>query len=218
MEIIIIAAMAENRVIGKNNVMTWSLKEDMAHFRQLTNGWPCIMGRKTWESLPKKPLPGRLNIVVSTTMTANSSVPKAKLCPPERALSPKTSSVPKGEICPHANQTQASSLGTELTELAELRLGTELAESAKNLKIFPSLPSAIEYCSGYEKIFICGGETIYRQALDMADRIELTLIHRQYEGDAFFPEIDASCWTVVNTVNFDTFSFITYTKNKKEQP
>ncbi|MDR1840108.1 MAG: dihydrofolate reductase [Treponema sp.] len=239
MEIVIIAAMAENRVIGKNNVMPWSLKEDMAHFRQLTNGWPCIMGRKTWESLPQKPLLGRLNVVVSTTMTTEvqalspmassvpqnelcsskralspktSSVPQNELCPQRRALSLKTSSVPKEELCPQSNQTQTSSLGTELKKLAKLT-----QEPAENVKIFPSLLSAIKHCAGYEKIFICGGETIYRQALDMADKIELTLIHRQYEGDAFFPEIDAARWTVANTVNFDTFSFITYTKKKEQQ-
>ena len=47
MEIIIIAAMAENRVIGKDNTLPWALKADMAHFKELTSGWPCIMGRKT---------------------------------------------------------------------------------------------------------------------------------------------------------------------------
>jgi len=159
-EIIIIAAMAENRVIGKDNVIPWSLKEDMAHFRKLTNGWPCIMGRKTWESLPKKPLSGRLNIVVSKTMTAGG-------------------------------------------------VGSE------DVIFFPSLPLAVEYCSGYEKIFICGGQAIYKQALEFANKIELTLIHKQYEGDAFFPEIDSACWTVTNTEDFDTFSFITYTGNNK---
>jgi dihydrofolate reductase len=162
LEIIIIAAMAENRVIGKNNAMPWSIKEDMAHFRQLTDGWPCIMGRKTWESLPKKPLPGRLNIVIS-------------------------SSVPKGELCPQ-----------------------------ENVIISPSLFAAIERCAAYEKVFICGGESVYRQALDLADKIELTLIRQKYDGDTFFPEIDPAHWTVINTVNFDTFSFITYIKNKKD--
>jgi hypothetical protein len=48
-QINIIAAMAENRVIGKGNTLPWSLKEDMARFKKLTAGWPCIMGRKTWE-------------------------------------------------------------------------------------------------------------------------------------------------------------------------
>jgi hypothetical protein len=98
-EIIIIAAMAENRVIGRDNAMPWSIKGNLAHFKEMTMGWPCIMGRKTWESLPKKPLPGRLNIVISKTMT-DSSVPKAEICPPERALSPRTSSVPQNGLCP----------------------------------------------------------------------------------------------------------------------
>src|SRR5215510_7772356 len=101
-EIIIIAAMAENRVIGRDNAMPWTIKGNLAHFKEMTMGWPCIMGRKTWESLPKKPLPGRLNIVVSKTMSSEelSSVPKNELCPQERALSPRTSSVPKNELCP----------------------------------------------------------------------------------------------------------------------
>ena len=152
--------MAENRVIGKNNAMPWSIKEDMARFKKLTKGRPCVMGRKTWESLPVKPLPGRLNIVVSRTMTADGSVPE-------------------------------------------------------DVKIFPSLSAAVENCSGYEKIFIIGGEMVYRQALALADKIELTVIHKQYEGDAFFPEIDTACWRLSDTEDFDTFSFLTYTKINK---
>ena len=91
--------MAENRVIGRDNAMPWSIKGNLAHFKEMTMGWPCIMGRKTWESLPKKPLPGRLNIVISKIMT-DSSVPQNELCPPERVLSQKPSSVPQNELCP----------------------------------------------------------------------------------------------------------------------
>lgn len=63
----LIAAIARNRVLGKDNQLLWQLPEDMRHFRATTRGKPVIMGRKTWESLPEKfrPLPGRLNIVVS---------------------------------------------------------------------------------------------------------------------------------------------------------
>jgi dihydrofolate reductase len=63
----LIAAVARNRVIGKDNALLWHLPEDMRHFRETTRGKPVIMGRKTWESLPEsfRPLPGRLNIVVS---------------------------------------------------------------------------------------------------------------------------------------------------------
>ena len=63
----LIAAVARNRAIGKDNRLLWHLPEDMRHFREITRGKPLIMGRKTWESLPEKfrPLPGRLNVVVS---------------------------------------------------------------------------------------------------------------------------------------------------------
>lgn len=66
-EIVIIAAVAKNRVIGKNNQLLWNIPEDMAHFKALTAGHTVIMGRKTWESLPPRfrPLPGRRNIVIS---------------------------------------------------------------------------------------------------------------------------------------------------------
>lgn len=63
----LILARAANGVIGKDNALPWHLPEDMAHFKRTTLGHPVIMGRKTWDSLPAKfrPLPGRLNIVVS---------------------------------------------------------------------------------------------------------------------------------------------------------
>ncbi|MDR7092836.1 dihydrofolate reductase [Hydrogenophaga laconesensis] len=63
----LIFARAANGVIGKDNALPWHLPEDMAHFKRTTLGHPVIMGRKTWDSLPPKfrPLPGRLNIVVS---------------------------------------------------------------------------------------------------------------------------------------------------------
>ncbi len=64
MELIIIAAMAANRVIGCHNTIPWHIPEDMAHFQRTTMGHTLIMGRKTYESLPG-PLAGRRNIVLS---------------------------------------------------------------------------------------------------------------------------------------------------------
>jgi len=154
-EIILIVAMSENRVIGKDNALPWSIKGNLAHFKNMTMGWPCIMGRKTWESLPKKPLPGRPNIIISKTMD-NSDV-----------------------------------------------------------KVFSALPSAIEYCADYEKVFICGGESIYKQAMPLATKIDLSLIPEQYDGDTFFPEIDDS-WIKSDTTSFDNFSVITYIRANKE--
>lgn len=86
----LIYARAANGVIGKDNAMPWHLPEDMAHFKQLTHGWPVIMGRKTWDSLPPRfrPLPGRVNVVVtrqaqwkeSGALTADSVDAALKLC------------------------------------------------------------------------------------------------------------------------------------------
>ena len=63
-EISLIWAMAENRVIGRNNSLPWRLPNDMRHFMQTTLGKPVVMGRKTFESM-KAPLPGRTNIVLT---------------------------------------------------------------------------------------------------------------------------------------------------------
>lgn len=61
----LIVAQGRNRVIGSAGQLPWRLKDDLAHFKRTTMGAPVIMGRKTWESLPKRPLPGRPNIVIS---------------------------------------------------------------------------------------------------------------------------------------------------------
>ena len=61
----LVAARARNGVIGRDGALPWRLKSDMALFKATTLGKPVIMGRKTWDSLPKKPLPGRTNLVLS---------------------------------------------------------------------------------------------------------------------------------------------------------
>src|SRR3954471_16104465 len=70
-KLIAIAAMASNRVIGRNGELPWHLPEDLKFFKQTTLGHPVLMGRRTFESIFArlgKPLPGRLNIVLSETM------------------------------------------------------------------------------------------------------------------------------------------------------
>jgi len=161
METTIIVAMSENRVIGRDNALPWAAMADMAEFRKadlgrfkkMTVGHPCIMGRKTWESLPRRPLPERPNIVVSRSM-----------------------------------------------------------EAAPGATVLRSLPEAIRHCEGQEKVFVCGGASIYQEALALADRIELTLIRRRFDGDVFFPEIDPALWRETGAADFDGFSFISYSR------
>lgn len=58
-------AIAENGVIGRDNAMPWRLSSDLAYLKRMTMGKPILMGRKTWESFPRRPLPGRPNLVVT---------------------------------------------------------------------------------------------------------------------------------------------------------
>jgi dihydrofolate reductase len=61
----LVLARAANGVIGANNAIPWRIPHDMKRFKAITMGKPIIMGRKTWDSFPKKPLPGRTNIVIT---------------------------------------------------------------------------------------------------------------------------------------------------------
>jgi len=92
----LIYARAANGVIGQHNTIPWHLPEDLAHFKRLTLGCPVIMGRKTWDSLPARfrPLPGRLNIVLSRN--PNWQAPGAQRAtdlPAALALCPEASEV-----------------------------------------------------------------------------------------------------------------------------
>ena len=140
MELIIIAAMAANRVIGHHNTIPWRIPEEMAHFKAATMGHPVIMGRKTYQSIGG-PLPGRRIIVVSRN-------------PGFR--------VPPG------------------------------------CTVAPSLTGAIARCADEEQAFIAGGEQLYRAALPLADTLILTVIGRDYPGDAFFPDLSGTPFVLVD--------------------
>jgi len=71
-------AVARNRVIGRDNALPWRLRSDLQIFKAVTMGKPVIMGRNTWDSLPLKPLPGRLNVVLSRD--GSFQPPKAVVC------------------------------------------------------------------------------------------------------------------------------------------
>ena len=134
----LIAAVAHNRAIGKDNKLLWHLPGDMRHFRDTTRGKTVIMGRRTWESLPEKfrPLPGRLNIVVSRN--------------PDYA--------------------------------------------APGATLAGSLEGAIRLAGNSEEAFVIGGAELYRQALPLSNRLYLTEIAADMDGDTWFPEIRQGEW------------------------
>ncbi len=67
--IALVVARARNGVIGRDGDLPWRLRSDLKRFKTITLGKPCIMGRATWESLPLRPLPGRLNLVLSRDLS-----------------------------------------------------------------------------------------------------------------------------------------------------
>ena len=155
-EIVMIAAVAKNRVIGKGNKLLWNIPEDMARFKVLTAGHTVIMGRKTWESLPPRfrPLPGRRNIVIT-------------------------------------RQTDYAAPGAEVAG---------------------SLENALQRASTAAVAFIIGGEQIYTQAMAVADRLEITEVDQEPEGDARFPEIAAVDWEKTSKTEGNGFAFVTYSR------
>ena len=70
MKLHIIAAVAQNGVIGKLNALPWRLSGDLKNFKQMTDGHTVLMGRKTWESIPNAPLKNRTNLVLTSQATA----------------------------------------------------------------------------------------------------------------------------------------------------
>lgn len=162
-EIIIIAAVAKNGVIGKDNQLLWHIPEDMKHFREVTAGKPVIMGRKTWESLPERfrPLPGRRNIVIT-------------------------------------RQSDYRALGAET---------------------YHSVTAAIAACAQEPTVCVIGGGELYKQALPLADTLNLTKVDLSPNGDAFFPSIEFSQWQETSRTGGQSsegtsFEFVTYKRKK----
>lgn len=126
-----IAAVALNGAIGRDNKLIYWLPNDMKRFRQLTTGHTIVMGRRTFESLPKGALPNRRNCVLTRTV---SSLP--------------------------------------------------------GCECFPSWDEFIASCQPDEDIYIIGGASLYRDLLDKADRLLLTIVQDEPQGaDTFFPNL-----------------------------
>ena len=93
--VVLVAAVARDGAIGRDNALLWHLPEDMARFKALTLGKPVVMGRKTWDSLPARfrPLPGRRNLVVSRSA---SELPGAEVF---ASLEAALAACPEPEVC-----------------------------------------------------------------------------------------------------------------------
>lgn len=134
----LIVAVSRNGVIGRDGGLPWRLASDLKRFKAITMGKPVIMGRKTWTSLPIKPLPGRLNIVVS-------------------------------------RQHDFRATGGEVVKGPQAAIERAHQENA-------------------DELFIIGGGELYRQFLPLVDRIYLTEVDIETDGDTFFPRLREEEW------------------------
>lgn len=142
-----IAALSRNRVIGVDNQLPWYLPEDLKFFKAMTQGKPLVMGRKTFASIGR-PLPGRLNIVVTRDPTF--SHPGIRVC-------------------------------------HDLHSALDLADQQALI-------------DGADEIMVMGGGEIYAQALPYTQRLYLTEVDINVEGDARFPELEEGTWHQVQRV------------------
>lgn len=156
--ITIIAAIAKNNALGKDNQLIWYLPADLKRFKKVTLGHHIIMGRKTFESLGK-PLPNRTTIIITR----------------------------------NKNYTQHGCI------------------------VVNSLNEAVEAAKEDDNPYILGGAEIYKQALNIADKLDLTFVHQNFEADVFFPEIDFNIWKEASREDFKSdeknkfnYSFVTY--------
>ena len=145
-KIAIVVARARNSVIGRDGDLPWRLRSDLQRFKAVTVGKPCIMGRKTWESLPLKPLPGRLNVVLT------------------RDGSYESEGMAKGAlVC--SNLSEALSIARE---------------------------TAVE--DGVDEVCVIGGTALFEAILPRAQRLYITEVEAETEGDARFPAFDEAAF------------------------
>jgi len=138
MRISLIAAVASNGVIGRENRLPWRLPADLQRFKHLTMGKPIVMGRRTWESIGR-PLPGRHNIVV----TRDAGF--------------------RGEGC----------------------------------TVVHGIEQALEAAGDCAELMVMGGANLYAQLLPRADRLYLTRVQADIEGDTKFPSLDPGQWVEI---------------------
>jgi dihydrofolate reductase len=134
-----VVAVSRNGVIGRAGGLPWHISSDLKRFKAITMGKPLIMGRKTWESLPKRPLPGRQNILITR----------------------------------------------------------QKKYQAEGAVVVPDTISALAAAGEVDEICVIGGGEIFENFLAKADRIYLTEVDLEVEGDTLFPAIDPGQWQEV---------------------
>ena len=166
-KISLIAALSENRVIGRENKLPWYIPGELKRFKEITMGHPIVMGRKTFESIGRV-LPGRTNIVITRDSTWHH----------------------EGVVVTHSLD-EAIEKAINVIARNLVKRGTKQSfDRAQNIsqeEIATSSSTPRDDASESE-IFIIGGGQIFEEAITKADKLYLTLVHTTLDGDTFFPD------------------------------
>ena len=170
--------MDEKRGIGKNNQIPWHISGDFKRFKRITSGHPIIMGRKTWDSLPFKPLQNRTNIIVSGDLTFRPHQNHHKL---------RNCSNCEGLECAVA-YTLDEALRFAKEHFVRHSGEVDASTDSKIRVLRDSGQARMTVDSSEEEVFVIGGGQIFQQALPLADKLYLTIVEGDYQCDTFFPE------------------------------
>lgn len=165
MPLSLIVAMTRSGVIGRGGELPWKLSADLKRFKALTMGHHIIMGRKTFDSLPRL-LPGRVSLVL------------------------------KRRSSPYDYEFLENDRPIALYDQVVAARENGKPDPTPNLPLafVHSLPDALRLAAGDEKVFVIGGAEVYALALPVVERLYVTWVEAEVDGDTRFPPIDWSEW------------------------
>jgi dihydrofolate reductase len=182
-----IAAMSRNRVVGNGNAIPWRIRDEFKWFRRMTLGCVVIMGRRTFESLPK-PLDGRINIVLTRH--------------PGRLVADQVLE----ERFAHAVVGPAAHRVRGVAQLDLPRIPRTQVHLARGME-------SLERAGVTERAWLCGGVQVYAQFLGRCSELYLSVIDREVEGDAVFPPFEHLFDLAGVVAEFPDFRVLHYVRN-----
>jgi dihydrofolate reductase len=182
-----IAAMSRNRVVGKGNAIPWRIPDEFKWFRRMTLGRVVIMGRRTFESLPK-PLDGRINVVLTRH--------------PRHVTEDEA-------LRDHFGQAVVGPAAHRITGVEQLNLPKLPRTQVHLARGMESLIRA----GVTDQAWLCGGVTVYEQFLPLCSDLYLSVIDRDVEGDAFFPAFEHLFELEEVAAEFPEFRVLHYVRN-----
>ncbi|MFC7188024.1 dihydrofolate reductase [Halorubrum yunnanense] len=189
MQLVSVAALAENRVIGNDGGVPWpDLPEDVRQYRERVAGSPVVLGRRTFDSMPDD-LPGRRQIVVSRSVDSVDEPTAVVADGVDAAVELAREKV--------RERTDARAADGVAGEASPAGTGPVDARPDDSLPDDPLSDAAV---------YVLGGGTIYELFQPRVDRMVLSHVDGAYEGDTRFPAWDETAWRVVDETAYDGFT------------